>query len=994
MKLIVYGLASCIAIAFYFIFTPISIDSIYSSVPGHAYPDYPALLNEDQIQAVDEDNPDYYNASFLPAHRTTADGRIAVPTSREDHLDRFYLNVPERIDQTVPFTSPVASAGTSILARVNGEINSRLFSVEDLVNSDRTVHEDTSNNESFSFGQTSICDASMQFPQVDTSPVSCGSDQQPADCYTFLLTTSFSEREKKTGLLGGYGNFKRTTLYGRKVRIVVVNPKTAQARIDQYDWVSEPIRGFEFSYSDPQFTSGNPPMLEPMFSNDGRLLVFRTGMLNMQWSQNDGSMKQGRFNMVYAVAPEDAQPCDITAFNSSHLAPLSHAYYDNSMKSAGLSTGRPRYGIAEYQLRDPMGNFIADGDDLQGTYPWIDREAANIMIETVGADLYSTDNNHAPRFEVKCLPGIECDLYPVTLGKNGDIQWSGKKRGVTIVGRWTRGKMVLLDGLVNNTDFGLGQQKDKQRRIKLYQPRTDLNQSGDGFINAGFGQGINISKAISDQHGIDKNASFIDSFENLFLHFNAFIPYSFRDIAWLVSSGRTTAEVSFDEYIDHHAYIVSEMTAAQAHTHDVEHSTTKPMILFDGFDDATSRYDEPRRVQNASTTTLFEVPKFGTLTGRARIEPIALGGIEGRGIFLHDEKDSIEYIIPNNHSANEWIISVFIDPRIDSGQAPNKNVRRRLITYPDHTQVDLIDKSRLEFSKAGNETLLSVQLYERGNEMETAESGWMHLGIKVKHTNTGSLMSVYVNGLPVIDNAKIKQQLFHMRENVSGKTLALGGGFRGWVDEFKVLAHGGSHEYMCNLAKGTLIGFNQDVEAGWWNESVHYSEVTHQAVSSALPESDRFDKYACFHDYTDLKRAHVLNLPQQATALKNAFHFPEGPLRYGQPRPDSLTSMPGGKANSFCLSCHLADDVAPSMDIANALGYSNLKLEDDPRRQPMQTLRNIYGHIPRNFYSPGTDYGESADIPDKALNEGVKFDAWAYPFDGSERLMPSASTLN
>ena len=72
-------------------------------------PEYPAIDREAEVQVVNEDGD--LTGPLLPSHRTTNDGRIAIPLTGAAHV---YLNVPENLD--MPF--PKSSAGTEIIARI------------------------------------------------------------------------------------------------------------------------------------------------------------------------------------------------------------------------------------------------------------------------------------------------------------------------------------------------------------------------------------------------------------------------------------------------------------------------------------------------------------------------------------------------------------------------------------------------------------------------------------------------------------------------------------------------------------------------------------------------------------------------------------------------------------------------------------------------------------------------------------------------------------
>ena len=81
------------------------------------------------------------------------------------------------------------------------------------------------------------------------------------------------------------------------------------------------------------------------------------------------------------------------------------------------------------------------------------------------------------------------------------------------------------------------------------------------------------------------------------------------------------------------------------------------------------------------------------------------------------------------------------------------------------------------------------------------------------------------------------------------------------------------------------------------------------------------------------------------TDLTGDINFPEGPLVYNQPRPDSSD-------NQFCLSCHSADSKGGlGLD---ALSFDrNLTHAEDPRRQPLEPVARVFGNIPENWLGTG-----------------------------------------
>ncbi|MCB0421748.1 MAG: hypothetical protein KDD61_12180 [Bdellovibrionales bacterium] len=880
-------------------------------------PDYPAIDNNSQIQGLDFNGN--VKGAFIPGHRSTNDGRVALPVIWGTY---FFLNVPERLPN-IPFVKN--PAGTDIMARKNGSINKLSFNDRDIVNRSFSATGST--------GQAAICDGTSQFAENSsdpTSPVACGNN----DCYRFTVVTSYTENRNQDVYV---------EIWGRKVEVQVSNPKTANAQLASFRWIGAPQKGLTFTLKNAKGTKSSI-FAEPMFTADGRLLVFRIGKNNMTWVNNrTGATITDTYNLVYSVAPANSAACDLTKFQA--MVPFSHAPFDNRMKG--------RYGVADYQFRDPEGKLIADGVDIKGTYPWVDRRGHNFMFETIAENLHNTPKGSpSTQYPTRCADGTTtaCDLKPTAseINSNGTVEWKGTKRGVTIAGRWTRGKLVLLDGLVNNTDYALGYEKAAQRQIRLYNAGTGPKGNESGWVNAGVGQHNNFPKDVRERQGMDGNLNLIDTMENLFSYRTSMRSVSSRDVVWLITGGRTTAEVVLDEYIDSSAYIVSEMTGSQSD------NGGGIMSFNNGYRASTGLFDGEVRVQNAATTLDFKIPSYGRVLGKARIEPIAMGGVEGRGLFL-EPNDAIQYSIPQTVNRPNWVISLFVDPRFN-----NDSTSRRLITYPDNTTVDLIGRSRIVVKKGGQTVNVSVP----GGALKT--KAWNHIGFLIE--NSGRRVSTYIDGYRVsVANPTVSFFLMNGSNLTLGKSGA--NGIRGWIDEFKVLAHGGNPEYMCNMGRGTLLGLRNSAPAAQINLAKSYPTASHNQISGLLPTGLQHPYYLCFKDYSGNDNAHFANLPAASERIGQQLHFPEGPLVFSKPRPGSTN-------NAFCLTCH-SNSNKTGLDLEALRFNANLSMEHDPRRQPLQPTRLVFGRVPAGFVALGPSSNRTAPL------DGLLLDEFIYSSSGS-----------
>jgi len=175
-------------------------------------------------------------------------------------------------------------------------------------------------------------------------------------------------------------------------------------------------------------------------------------------------------------------------------------------------------------------------------------------------------------------------------------------------------------------------------------------------------------------------------------------------------------------------------------------------------------------------------------------------------------------------------------------------------------------------------------------------------------------------------------------------------GFKGWIDDFKVIARKLDPETACNHAGGTLIG----LPAGYTGEHTHFANwfpaSTHQAISNRLHNSGEtaYAAYANHYDHGKDNGAHLGNLPAGTASLRDAIHFPEGPFYHNTPRPDSTQ-------NQFCITCHSApsaNENTHAVAFKNGLTMEALMLRpvnavQDLRRLPSQPPAVVTGECHR-----------------------------------------------
>lgn len=866
------------------------------STEHDAHPEVPSILRD--VAMVDDDNA--FTQPYVPGHRTTMDGRIGVRVQGGppgppllSEMISLHLFVPEALDEPI-MTGPRGSAITAGQASVD-----LLFppALEEGV---------------VRLGHHAMCDATTPFPVEGerTNPYTCGPDGNH-DCYDLTIISSTSR---------GIG----ATLWGTPVTVEVAQPKTADATIVHAE-LGEPVEG----YTIPSTTEWT----EPAVTMDGRLLTGRLGRIPRSWTNPNTQESFLRpFDLAYAVLPEDAAPCDVTGWTDFH--PISHAPYDDQMVGT--------YGLAAYPFRDSEGNLVADGEDVGGTYPWVDREGANVFMAAVHGRLEEQSHDRFPR---RCVHE-GCDDH------RENIDWD---RGFLVAGLWTHGKFVHIDAMINHLDWAVGVTPTAHQWVDLYK-----DASGQAVpVRVGAGRFIRALRSVAPYpDGYTHNANVLDSLQNLFNHGMHADPITPRDVVWVMSNGVATDEVVFDDMLDPNALILSNMQASVTPIYnDLGWSIAVPkhhngqVRRFNGPPSGITDYvlsgdeDEAIHLQNGSTSLDWQVPAYGHIdAGRARIEPAALGGIKGRGLWLSGDA-AVHYEIPEQSkdiAAVPWYVGLFIDDR-----APDE--LRELLTFPDGTQIRLRGNT-VEYL-AGDVLVHTVTL----TDMPT----WRHLAWQMDPGNR--TVTLVHNGM-AYDRVELDEPMF----TLSPGTLTLGArdgwtGIRGWVDDFTVLAHAPDLEVRCNHARGTLTAIDPTI--GWTTEHPQWAHNEIGAIAGG-------DLFACFTDYSTDYGATLANIPQGMRSVREAILSPEGSAEYGHPRPDS-------SGNGFCLSCHTEEGKGGlSIDALRAI---DLPMEEDRRRQPSQPPRRVFGNIPAGWLPGGPERHTQAPP------EGLIVDQWLADPEGDSK---------
>lgn len=908
------------------------------------FPEAPTLLH--QVHEVDvtrntdgsvlRTTPQYYQTMrpAIPPVRTSHDGRLGFNWSN----GMLYLLAPEKIDRAFP----LSERGLNILTDLDGWFSHWPYFLSK-----------PSDPVDAGFAGGTICNHVNKADQ----PKKCGLH----DCYevTYMGFRTF------TSIANSNKTRDQAYFRSRKMIIEIQNPKTPTARIldirpapnSELKEKDKPIE-IDYNLSPSDFLA-----FEPVATSDGRLFVTRVNFVAIKGIDGGNDSGNNNVDISYMVAPLSAPPCDASQFTD--LKRIQKAPFDPEMKDP--SNGKTRYGIAEYPMRDSFGNLIPQ-DAMFPTYPWIDREGNNLFFASGGGVLFSFDwkFNKVPtveperneqqqemlansaRYPIRCIEGVpNCAESPYNPESPEHI------RGVSVLGSWTRGKTIVLDGMINHTDYGLKRGLQFQRDIQLYEARADF----DGWVRVGGGRdsgpsGSGLENQLesysenSEIRGMSQTSNVIDSLENIFNTYRNMRPTLPRDVVWTINNASGSDEVVFDDFIDPRALIISSMIPG-AEFINVPRARYDSWYFRDGFDgENDSKKDQQSRailIQNAATNHDLPLPAFGYLN-RGRVEPVALGGIHGRGLWL-DGNNNLSYQFPRELTNVELFLTIFLDNR-----APQRNFRQ-ILSFPDNTK--LLFNGKILRLKKGDYILDSA--------INSQQSGWFQLGLGV--AKDGRAVSVYTNGMK-LTTLTSKKPIFQITnpDKKAKLVLRIGKqnpddttpGFRGWIDELKLLTYIPTAEVVCNHAYGSLHWLREDATQPWQNRAALYSALVHQEIYNSLPSSFTAEQripagaqFVCTSDYTDANSIYRSRMRESEGLVsirdtllfanpKDSEGFVDGRLQWNSPRPDF-------RANSFCLSCH-GESERRGLAMA-ALTPGDRCAMMDRRRQPLQSPLFLTGQI-------------------------------------------------
>ena len=149
---------------------------------------------------------------------------------------------------------------------------------------------------------------------------------------------------------------------------------------------------------------------------------------------------------------------------------------------------------------------------------------------------------------------------------------------------------------------------------------------------------------------------------------------------------------------------------------------------------------EEIRFQNAATSLdeNWKIPAYGEPLGNIRMEPVALGGIEGKGLWL-DGESALRYQIqeqPTEVANHPWYIGFFLDSRFK-----NDGQERTALTFPDGTSLTIKGRNKISFNHAD---ATAAKVFSLPPALRLPMKGWTHISLLIE--NGGLSVTLYING--------------------------------------------------------------------------------------------------------------------------------------------------------------------------------------------------------------------------------------------------------
>jgi len=377
------------------------------------------------------------------------------------------------------------------------------------------------------------------------------------------------------------------------------------------------------------------------------------------------------------------------------------------------------------------------------------------------------------------------------------------------------------------------------------------------------------------------------------------------------------------------------------------------------------------------------VPASLSLLGGSHVQPLGLGGVIGKGLWLDGNNDHLEARFAPV-TTSDWFAGVWLDNRAGDRQA------RTIFTWSDGSRVALAN-NKIVAIQSGNNNRQTIAIDKVG----LRNNRYFHLGIKSLLNGTKRDLYLYINGtrLPQSFSFTDNNGSFSLTQPLADRKSAFWLGdpghtgnklptFRGWADELRVYAITAREksntsyfeETICNLALGSMVEVRENDQ---YTSNANLRKLHDQAVAMGLMQRDNVSqsgavgvceqlRIASHQEPTDLApqapanaicadRTHRNAHPELANRCmrKRLHNIEELPLTADSIRPDFSTTP-------FCLSCHSQDNSLEELRISALTQGTKARFADE-RRQPMDVPAILTGCTPSTAPFDGACYDE--DLP-------------------------------
>ena len=785
-------------------------------------------------------------------------------------------------------------------------------------------------------------------------------------------------------------------------------------------------------------TSSRPwTIFEPTITADGKLLV-----------------TNGPNGLSYSVNSVGACRAD----GWSHFLPITHMPHDPAMAPYGLANSQYLPG-GDYHtarpFRDALGNDIPFGAIVRFAYPWMDRRGRNLFFASGGTSrdgwyassgqgYFGNDSTH----ELPILASTPYQAAELGVGDGVDSHLNpdavGPGKYVAALGAWTHGRMVVMDNGLTPAAFG-------------GITRTDGIAGGgkSAWDNHVWGVELNLDIYANDSLRMrHKGLQTMFSYENELNHIDAMRPTAPYDVVWrMLADTARAAEITFDDYISLETFVAAPMNSpvrvcdndmskgygsgtCTTNVHPGEPASrvtyedgfaVQPSSSWSGdsqyFFDA--RYGHGRHpnflfaknplLQNTATGEgigALTPPRYLRLRGGARVEPVALGGVQGAGVFLDGDNDFVDMHFPRNdaYRTRPWYFGLWIDPRKLALPTGGDTLRAEVLFY-------FSDDSWIGVARAADGTTQLAAYDGATSQMQTLpvatgliqNGSFVHIGAVV-HDNSADgtrHLSFFIDGTPhgelVFDNGGMGLGFDLMASDSGGASWFLIGDapgsrnrtpggvervtFRGWIDELRIRplpatadpTSDYTSEIICNDALGTIVDISThdgEPPANMLDQRLYALRaraLLYPGVPRTVCEQLVIEGYTDRTDYAPQRGRTLCAGTVHHSPLHEEDYLQDRCLRgyrLGNAPPNNLRAMaprPNFSTTAFCLSCHSPTQPFHTMAISPTLTSSSTLRYMDFRRQPLDvpavlsgslwTTGGVYGSIATNgVISPSGGY--------------------------------------